>query len=93
MSESGMDPVAELAAIIDAAEPKDGAMIWDHTPEEVGLHVMENHVAIRAALSRLARPAPKPRCGRCHDTGYVDFAHLALDPCDHDLLPGDQNHD
>jgi hypothetical protein len=83
VSESEKDPVAELVALIDAAEPKDGAMIWNHTLEEIGLHVMENHAAVRNALSPRAEPPAKSGCGRCHDTGYVDFAHLGLDPCDH----------
>lgn len=84
MLEGEQDPVAELVDIIDAAEAKDGALIWDHTPEEVGLHVMENHAAIRAALSRAPEKPTPPRCGRCHDTGYIDFAHLGLDACDHE---------
>lgn len=25
-----------------------------------------------------------PRCIKCHNTGFTDFAHLGLDPCDHE---------
>ncbi|TDW65390.1 hypothetical protein EDF57_103574 [Novosphingobium sp. PhB55] len=28
-------------------------------------------------------PPKRPSCRICRDTGYIDFAHLALDPCDH----------
>lgn len=49
---------------------------------------------LRAENEALRRgPAVPSSCGRCHDTGYTDFVHLGLDPCDHNSLPGDQGHD
>lgn len=36
-----------------------------------------------AAMSPVG-PAIPPRCGKCHGTGFIDFAHLGLDPCDHE---------
>ncbi|MFK4871648.1 hypothetical protein [Novosphingobium sp. ZW T3_23] len=52
---SDNEPVAELIAMLDAAVPTDQGAIFDHTPEEIGLHVMENVWAILAALRRPAR--------------------------------------
>lgn len=53
MSEN--EPVAELIAMLDAAVPTVQGAIFDHTPEEIGLHVMENVWVILAALRRPAR--------------------------------------
>ncbi len=53
MSEN--EPVAELIAMLDAAVPTDQGAIFDHTPEEIGLHVMENVWVILAALRSPAR--------------------------------------
>jgi hypothetical protein len=42
--------IVELVEMMEAAEPYDGGLVWDHTPEEVGLHVMENRDAFLRAL-------------------------------------------
>lgn len=49
------DPVSELVAMLSAAANEDGLTVFFHTAEEIGLHVMENHAAILAALRRPAR--------------------------------------
>lgn len=49
--QQALGAVEELAAMIDAATQEEGCTIFDHSPEEIGLHVMENHTAIRAALT------------------------------------------
>jgi hypothetical protein len=45
--------VVELVQIMEAATAEPGRLVWDHTPEEVGLHVMEN----RGAFLRALKPA------------------------------------
>jgi hypothetical protein len=44
--------VAELLEMLSVANQEDGSAIFDHTPDEIGLHVMENHKEILAALAR-----------------------------------------
>ncbi|GMM94174.1 hypothetical protein [Qipengyuania sp. MTN3-11] len=51
-AEPSGDAVTELLAMFDAATRDDGLTIFDHTPEEFGLHIMENHLAIVAALRK-----------------------------------------
>lgn len=51
-----VEAVEEFAAMLDAAEEDPDCIVFDHSPEEIGLHVMKNHQAIRAALA--AMPAP-----------------------------------
>lgn len=41
----------ELVQMLLSTDKQDGATVFDHTPEEIGLHVMENHAAILAALT------------------------------------------
>lgn len=48
------DPVHELIEMLSAAENEEGVTVFDHTPEEIGLHVMENHAAVLAALREKA---------------------------------------
>ena len=51
------EAVRELIEMLSPDGPKqDGATVFDHTPEEIGLHVMENHEAIRATLSAPTEP-------------------------------------
>lgn len=66
MSEN--EPVAELIAMLDAAVPTSEGAIFDHTPEEIGLHVMENIWVILAALRSPAREEVSGGCGSC---GYT----------------------
>ncbi len=56
--EKSVEAVAKLAFMIDlsAEDSSSPGRLWGHTPEEIGLHVMENHAAIRAAIA--AMPAP-----------------------------------
>ena len=44
-------PIAELIAMLSAGTPEEGVTCFDHTPEEFGLLVMENHKVFLAALS------------------------------------------
>jgi len=46
------ESVMELAAMLDATTQEKGCTIFDHTPEEIGLHVMENYRDIRSILPR-----------------------------------------
>lgn len=58
MADEQTNPVAELAEMLDQAQPyAEGGFIFDHTPEEIGLHVMENWQAIRAVLPSKAQSA------------------------------------
>ena len=50
------DAVKELVDMLSIAANEEGATIFDHTPEEIGLHVMENHAAILATLERAGEP-------------------------------------
>jgi hypothetical protein len=43
------DPLAELAAMLSVAK-HDDRNVFDHTPEEIGLHVMENYEAVLTAI-------------------------------------------
>jgi len=43
------DPLVELAAMLNVAK-EDALNVFDHTPEEIGLHVMENYEAVLAAI-------------------------------------------
>ncbi|NML93828.1 hypothetical protein [Novosphingobium olei] len=48
------EAVLELIAMLSPDGPKEeGCTVFDHSPEEIGLHVMENHEAIRAALAAM----------------------------------------
>ncbi|WP_421123578.1 hypothetical protein, partial [Sphingobium yanoikuyae] len=60
------DAVKELADMLSIAANEEGATIFDHTPEEIGLHVMENHAAILAALEQAGEPV-----GKLHYSGDV----------------------
>lgn len=64
-----LEPVAELVAMLDAFQY--GA--FDHTPEEFGLHVMENREAIRAALAHQTTTAAEaePVAWESTTAGYI----------------------
>ncbi|MBO9377345.1 hypothetical protein GG804_11260 [Sphingomonas histidinilytica] len=47
--------VAELLEMLSVANQEDGSAIFDHTPDEIGLHVMENHKEILAALETIGK--------------------------------------
>lgn len=78
-----MSAVAELIAMLEATDREEGSTIFNHTPEEIGLHVMENHEAILAVLRtpdapvclppdqediRLVLNSGVPRCPCCKGT-------------------------
>lgn len=49
-----VEAVKELITMLSPDGPKEeGCTVFDHTPEEIGLHVIENHEAIRAALAAM----------------------------------------
>lgn len=57
MTQQDTQPPAETLAIIEmlqAAEVQEGVTVFDHSAEEIGIAVMENHHAILAALTRRA---------------------------------------
>lgn len=45
------ESVTELIEILDAAEPFNDRAVFDHTPEEIGEHVMAHYKEIRTALA------------------------------------------
>lgn len=46
-----VEPVAELIEMLQASTQEDGCCVFEHSAEEIGLHVMENTQAILAALA------------------------------------------
>jgi len=60
MTDSTPEPVAELIEMLEATASEEGCHVFDHTPEEFGLHVMENSERILAALRT---PAPALSAG------------------------------
>lgn len=57
MSEPKATPVSELIEMLSASENEGGTVVFDHTPEEIGLHVMENYQDVLAALAAQSQPA------------------------------------
>lgn len=53
MTQETLAPVTALIEMLEAAEIQELTTVFDHTPEEIGLHVMENH---REVLTALASP-------------------------------------
>jgi hypothetical protein len=73
-------PVIALIEMLEAADIQEDTTIFDHTPEEIGLHVMENHREILAALAsppssdaKMTRLIMTPHAG----VHYVEEAGIA----------------
>lgn len=78
--------VRELVDMLCSTDKQEGCTVFDHTPEEIGLHVMENHEAVLAALTALpdtaALMADNARLREA--LGEIEGLHGEINPSNYD---------
>lgn len=78
-----------LAIQLDDTSEMDAASIMVELAEATGVSLEQlSETMVPQMVEAILAAGPttqpsQPRCGKCHGTGFIDFAHLGLDPCDH----------
>lgn len=75
-----MSAANELVEMLSIAATEEGVTIFDHTAEEIGLHVMDNHREVLAALSSRRMNLVKSTC-EVRDERWSIHIDAGDEPC------------
>ncbi|WP_267395529.1 MULTISPECIES: hypothetical protein [unclassified Sphingomonas] len=79
--EGGLPVAGDVVEMLQSVEMQEGCAVFDHSAEEIGIAVMENHAAVLAALT--ASPSPSERVDVATSAAYRAIYGSEMDPFQH----------